>query len=243
MMTKTIKAALLASAMIGATSANAAAILKLEYIQRTGVAPSNAPIDIWVRLTAEVGGDALATGPDRRPTSGYDLGTYTGPIDLNDPNTQVFLNVYYSCSGSFWDGCNGPNAKYDFAFNFNAPNLIAPANFDLQPGQSYDYLLGSFTPKNGNAPAGTYLFHDTGVNVQFFNPGADPNDPNDDQRDSVLLTQTCPGQDDGCAFTRDVFRVNGAVPEPATWAMMIGGFGAIGGTMRYRRRRTAISFA
>ncbi len=35
----------------------------------------------------------------------------------------------------------------------------------------------------------------------------------------------------------------GAVPEPATWAMMIGGFGAIGGTMRYRRRKTSVSFA
>ncbi len=35
----------------------------------------------------------------------------------------------------------------------------------------------------------------------------------------------------------------GAVPEPATWAMMIGGFGAIGGTMRYRRRKTGVSFA
>ena len=31
------------------------------------------------------------------------------------------------------------------------------------------------------------------------------------------------------------------VPEPATWAMMIGGFGLIGGAMR--RRRVAISFA
>jgi hypothetical protein len=27
------------------------------------------------------------------------------------------------------------------------------------------------------------------------------------------------------------------VPEPATWAMMIGGFGMVGGSMRYRRRR------
>ncbi len=34
-----------------------------------------------------------------------------------------------------------------------------------------------------------------------------------------------------------------AVPEPATWAMMIGGFGAIGGTMRYRRRNTGVSIA
>ena len=34
----------------------------------------------------------------------------------------------------------------------------------------------------------------------------------------------------------------GAVPEPATWAMMIGGFGAIGVAAR-RRRRTTVSFA
>jgi len=35
-----------------------------------------------------------------------------------------------------------------------------------------------------------------------------------------------------------------AVPEPATWAMMLGGFGLIGGTMRKTRRRTgAIRFA
>lgn len=32
-----------------------------------------------------------------------------------------------------------------------------------------------------------------------------------------------------------------AVPEPATWAMLIGGFGAVGGTVR--RRRTTVSFA
>ncbi len=34
-----------------------------------------------------------------------------------------------------------------------------------------------------------------------------------------------------------------AVPEPATWAMMIGGFGAVGGAMRYRRRKVSVSFA
>lgn len=36
---------------------------------------------------------------------------------------------------------------------------------------------------------------------------------------------------------------SGAVPEPATWAMMIGGFGAIGGAMRNRRRTVSASFA
>jgi len=36
---------------------------------------------------------------------------------------------------------------------------------------------------------------------------------------------------------------NGAVPEPASWAMMLGGFGLIGGTLRGTRRRTQLTFA
>ena len=35
----------------------------------------------------------------------------------------------------------------------------------------------------------------------------------------------------------DVRALGGAVPEPATWAMMMIGFGAMGGAMRSRRRR------
>nr|WP_084192404.1 PEPxxWA-CTERM sorting domain-containing protein [Parasphingorhabdus marina] len=33
--------------------------------------------------------------------------------------------------------------------------------------------------------------------------------------------------------------VSPAVPEPATWAMMIGGFGLVGGAMRRRKKLTA----
>lgn len=36
--------------------------------------------------------------------------------------------------------------------------------------------------------------------------------------------------------------VSGAVPEPAAWAMMIGGLGLVGATMR-RRRKVTVSFA
>jgi len=35
--------------------------------------------------------------------------------------------------------------------------------------------------------------------------------------------------------------VTGAVPEPATWAMMIAGFGLVGGAMR--RRSTKVAYA
>jgi len=36
--------------------------------------------------------------------------------------------------------------------------------------------------------------------------------------------------------------VRGAVPEPVSWAMMVGGFGLVGGVMRRRGVRTTISF-
>ncbi len=47
----------------------------------------------------------------------------------------------------------------------------------------------------------------------------------------------------GNAAIRLTTATPGAVPEPATWAMMIFGFGAVGSTMRYRRRKTTVSFA
>ena len=46
----------------------------------------------------------------------------------------------------------------------------------------------------------------------------------------------------GEQFTNYVFRVDNAVPESATWMMMIAGFGLAGTAMRYRRRKTAVSF-
>lgn len=39
------------------------------------------------------------------------------------------------------------------------------------------------------------------------------------------------------------FQGNGAVPEPATWMMMLLGFGLMGGAMRYRRRSMTVTFA
>ncbi|WP_414902611.1 PEPxxWA-CTERM sorting domain-containing protein [Sphingomonas flavalba] len=42
----------------------------------------------------------------------------------------------------------------------------------------------------------------------------------------------------GFAFETDTYAVGAAVPEPATWAMLLGGFGLIGGAMR-RSRKTA----
>ena len=59
------------------------------------------------------------------------------------------------------------------------------------------------------------------VTIRFFSDGA----PNaDGVIDNVLLTGP----------------VAGGVPEPSTWAMMLLGFGAIGASMRYRRRKASL---
>lgn len=51
------------------------------------------------------------------------------------------------------------------------------------------------------------------------------------------------------AFGQTVYNTNfevaaatSPVPEPATWSMMIIGFGAVGASMRYRRRTSAVAF-
>jgi len=52
-------------------------------------------------------------------------------------------------------------------------------------------------------------------------------------------------QKSGLAFRAGMLAAslsNGAVPEPAIWAMMLGGFGLIGGVLR-SSCRTMLSFA
>jgi len=45
------------------------------------------------------------------------------------------------------------------------------------------------------------------------------------------------------SFEVDNLYVNAPVPEPATWAMMIAGFGLIGASMRRRSAQSAVTFA
>ncbi|RYF20060.1 MAG: PEP-CTERM sorting domain-containing protein [Oxalobacteraceae bacterium] len=44
-------------------------------------------------------------------------------------------------------------------------------------------------------------------------------------------------------FDTLVFETAAVVPEPATWAMMLVGFGMLGGALRYRRRSSTITYA
>lgn len=55
--------------------------------------------------------------------------------------------------------------------------------------------------------------------------------------DNVSLTRN------GVTTTYNFEIAGGAVPEPATWAMLILGMGLVGGTMRSRRRNVTVAFA
>jgi hypothetical protein len=231
-----LKTALLSTALGFAAHANAAVIASLTFNQPTGTVLSNAPVDVFLTLKLDPGSDALTTDATGKPTSGFNFGGYTGPIDLNDPHTRVSFNEFYQCGGTFVGLC-GPG-PYGFNFNFAQPNFIGPVNFNLQPGQSFSWLFGTFTPTGGNAPPGQYSFFNAGAGVEIFN-NADPVNP---VFDFVNIAQTCPGQTPDCAFTRDVIAAQGGVPEPAAWALMIAGFGLTGAAMR-RRSRVTVTYA
>lgn len=49
--------------------------------------------------------------------------------------------------------------------------------------------------------------------------------------------------DEDLYLIEGVRAVPSAVPEPATWALMLVGFGMVGGAARYRRRSAKITYA
>ena len=62
--------------------------------------------------------------------------------------------------------------------------------------------------------------------------------------DKLILSQTvlnleAPYTIDRASFSYQLRDIAGAVPEPATWAMMIMGFGLIGGAMRQRKAKVS----
>jgi len=91
---------------------------------------------------------------------------------------------------------------------------------------TFDRSPVTFTLSNGHSSTLTatgsgYITFDTFTSNEWFN--------------SVLLTTTDNGLNIG-----SISYETAAVPEPASWMLMIGGFGAIGAAMR--RRRVAVRF-
>ena len=203
----------------------AAIIASLAFDQPTGVVALGDSIDVFFTLTLDVMSDALVTDASGRITSGF---TDAEIIDLGgdptDPEGFTYVNVFFQCGDTFTNCFTGP---YDFTFNTGGDDdFNAARNLSLNPGDSISYRFGTFSPIGGSVPAGTYDFYNAGVTVNFFAPSLM-------MPLSKTIAETCPSQSSTCGFSRTV--LGAAVPEPATWALMILGFGGAGIALRRRR--------
>ena len=121
--------------------------------------------------------------------------------------TGVTLNSY--ALGSSWSKDN--DLAYYNASSLTNPNLTA-----------YDAVPAAWTTVNGTGSNGYLSIGAAGASTKWLVGAAFI--PTNDRDDGFKLA------------TVKVTELVGAVPEPATWAMMLLGFGAVGGAMRIRRR-------
>jgi hypothetical protein len=238
---QTLLYAALTATMIAAPASAAPVVLDFEDINPTYGVTGTPILEFYNGGTSNAG----TSGPDlgvsfSRNALALCLNTpgtscsNTSRGGLGDPNSQrgalVFLDgaeTFLNYAAGFEDG---------FSFFYSAPgftgsvgvydglngsgNLLATLALDLTPGGQCDdsYSGGAlYCPfvaagVNFAGIARSISFAGTANFITF---------------DDVTFGSATPGNPD-----------NG-VPEPATWAMMIGGMGAVGGAMRRRNRKLA----
>lgn len=224
----------------------------LAVVAAVSSAPASAAVFVFDYAGGGVSGTITLTYAPN-PNTGGPLGTSPNIVD------PVGSFIITGASGTVVNSNIGLNTTITgiVLSNPSSPepsNLLAPASFGhyivangvpgpggLAPGFSYDNL---FYPGGSPQTATDYPFHGgfldiyglvvtttSGVSMNFWSNG-----------------DFGGGATYGAGFTdgADVLDYVGdiavtAVPEPATWAMMIGGFGLIGASLR--RRSTKVSFA
>jgi hypothetical protein len=148
------------------------------------------------------------------------------------PNTPFTLQLL---NGS------GLGGTQIFSTQFTLPNTIptsglnwfdfALPNVAVNTGSAYTFVLSNSSLRYGvvlgpdvNIFTGVPLSGDAYAGGQAFGVQSYPNCPN------------TPASACDLNFRVSGTSATGAVPEPATWAMMIGGFGMMGGALRRRSR-------
>jgi len=188
--------------------------------------------------------------------AGVTVSSVDGASPYGVPATFQFDSATPQYSGTIYtDSVGGVRAQP--AGSTGGYGAVGPSNnqssavLDLSAFGAIDsitFLWGSVDTYNSLAVLGT------GVSFSGGDQGVSPSNGNQTNPNSNrLVTLTFTGADrwnvtglefssTGNAFEFDNVNVRtAAVPETASWALMLGGFGAIGSAMR-SRRRTALSF-
>lgn len=114
-------------------------------------------------------------------------------------------------------------AASDFTINFSSVQTDAGFSVVTDAAGTFSTYLGGFLVESASYSGG-------------YQPGADVISFTNSSFDSIRFA----GTGDHAALIDNLgFSVNGVVPEPATWAMMLVGLGGLGAAMRSRRTRFA----
>lgn len=199
-------------------------------------APAHAASYVKANFSSGVfGGNANVRDPLRDPFFPSD--TFTGSFvydqDLIPASNSGFVNVFFS---SYADITNIPAADA-FQFNFG-PYTFTLANDPLAMVQYNNGKFNGFVFNTTfNFEGSNYLFNMNGGTITVHSE-ADP------FGQPYLNGYTNIGNQSLTGATTYTPASPGAVPEPATWAMMLLGLGFIGGAMRAakRRRKPVLAF-
>ena len=170
------------------------------------------------------------------------------PIDRTYSFTANFLGAPYSTvTGSFTVDFDDSTSFYGAVTGLTLNNLSAPysGTFNFAYSQGYDQIVISDEATSTNPFFGVGAADDSSANhFTLFIYDALSNAP------TSAIQYTVDGGDRdytpygqvSFSFTDNAAGAgSGAVPEPASWALMLGGFGLVGGAMRSRKR--SVSFA
>jgi hypothetical protein len=142
--------------------------------------------------------------------------TFTFYLSTSNASIATFDTTNVTC----------PDATFTQVFSGKATLVNGRLDFALTSAFNYDPSQGNLvlTVKDFDFGSGGNLFLDVDKNVGLTN-----------MRDSAFTYDYNQGLVTG-------FNDFPAVPEPATWGLMIGGFGLVGAAMR-RKRRAVATFA
>jgi hypothetical protein len=258
-----INGLLLAAGMVGEITSRSGGIMKLYLVAASALtlgSPANAATIFSDNFDGEGGGATI-----NNYTGFANFAVIDGSVDLlRQPNSDGL-----SCAGGVGsscvdlDGSTGAGGILQsglFAFQGGATVTLS---FDIagnQRNEDYDGWFGfiAFTTPVDLSNLGLNYYGSPQDHGPFINPGSFGaagftygNEPF--QRRSLYFTAVQAGEfffqigtlsDDNEGplldnVTLDI--ASSAVPEPATWAMMIGGFMLVGGALR--RRKVAVCFA
>lgn len=175
--------------------------------------------------------------------NGFSGFTVTGAVDVVGASNPFGISVGSNVVDL--DGSPGAGMLTSQTINFSAGDLVS-INYDLAGGQrgngdndwfsGIDFLTGINTDLSDSGivgqddPFATHMLSFTALADGSFNffVGTNSTDSVGPLLDNVSVA---------------IANGNGAVPEPASWAMMLAGFGLVGGAARYSRRKPLTTLA